>query len=341
MLDNKEEQVQMDKGLMASSMKPEFSEINALNILQTPIPTAWKKQINKGGANLDYVSGDLVIRLLNKAFRNRWSFEVKDSRLIQSQDKVYVNRKTQQKTVTPQGGVIQVLGSLSVPGWGVREQWGAQVLTGGSDVQEHAFKSASTDAMKKCASMFGVALDLYGMQGASELMILPEDYLRNDEESFDKIKEKIIQAQKEPIVNPEPEAEDIQRQLIEEEASQTTQTVESTQEQAPVENLQQAQPAQQSQPVQQDLVFPDPPTTIQHMEEPAPEPVKVEVPSNRWQKEDVEAMVQLKTDLNLKDNDGLNPYVQKFMKNDSATIGKHITPGNVRDFVTFVRSNLE
>lgn len=60
-----------------------------------------------------------------------------------------------------QDPIVYVLGMLVVPGVGAVMQWGSKILQGGSTEQEHAFKSATTDAFKKCASLLGVALELY------------------------------------------------------------------------------------------------------------------------------------------------------------------------------------
>lgn len=57
--------------------------------------------------------------------------------------------------------IAHVLGMLIVPGVGAVMQWGSKILQGGSSEQEHALKSATTDALKKCASLLGVALELY------------------------------------------------------------------------------------------------------------------------------------------------------------------------------------
>ena len=111
-----------------SMVETPFSEMNALRVIQTPTNPEWIKMKN----NLSYISGDTVTRLLNKAFLYRWSFEVVETRVVQSQAK--------KNETSTQGSVVQVHGRLTVPGWGVREQWGSQPLVGGSDVQEHAFK---------------------------------------------------------------------------------------------------------------------------------------------------------------------------------------------------------
>lgn len=108
------------------------------------------------GKNMPFISGDAVIYLLNNIFSYQWSFRLLETRVIEGQDRI--DKDTGQ--ITPQPSVIQSLGQLTIPGMGIREQWGSAVLTGGSDVQQSAFKSASTDALKKCASMFGIGLDV-------------------------------------------------------------------------------------------------------------------------------------------------------------------------------------
>lgn len=310
---------QAPNALTASSMKPEFSEINALTVTQQPTPATWRKQVKKGKDYLDYVSGDLVIRLLNKAFRSRWSFEVKETRVVKSQD--YEKKDWNTKTVTtiPQGSVVQVLGRLTVPGWGVREQWGAQVLVGGSDVQEHAFKSASTDAMKKCASMFGIALDLYGMQGAAELMIQAEDFLRNDEESFDKLKENILKAQTTKN-NRSTEVEP-------EELSQLAELENAATEEATTPPTEVAETP--TAPVQETAPVPE----VKAPAEPPVNPVQ-------WDKEDIIEMKTIMGQLGFTSNADLNGYMQGFMKSDTAEVGKHLTPSNIRDFITYIKANM-
>ncbi len=175
-----------------------FSEIHALQIIQTPTPFEWIKTRETGyGQNkkqLSYVSGDTVIRILNKACNYRWSFEILQTIVVPSVDKLVVDKKNNTKEFIPQNPVVQCHGRMTIPGWGVREQWGAQIIVGGNETQEHAFKSASTDAMKKCASMFGIALDLYGTDGMFDLTTGPADYAYEDDTIIGKYKDKMRQA---------------------------------------------------------------------------------------------------------------------------------------------------
>lgn len=286
-----------------SSMETPFSEINALGITQLPTNPEWIKERRNRGQTFSYVSGDVVIRILNKAFRNRWSFEIKETRIVNSSPQ----KQKDSNILIEQNPVVQVLGRMTVPGWGVREQWGAQPIVGGQDVQEHAFKSASTDAMKKCASLFGVTLDLYGQQGMSELMISVEDYLRDDEKTFDKVKEQILQKSREKELKAELEKEDTMEEEV-------------------------ASPA--VVPYEKETTEEE--TTLE--EKVTEEPIKP-VKNTTFDKADIIDMKKIKTILNIQSNDEFDKYVKEFMNLDTATMKGNINPNNIRDFITYLEIN--
>lgn len=286
-----------------SSMETPFSEINALGITQLPTNPEWIKERRNRGQTFSYVSGDVVIRILNKAFRNRWSFEIKETRIVNSSPQ----KQKDSNILIEQNPVVQVLGRMTVPGWGVREQWGAQPIVGGQDVQEHAFKSASTDAMKKCASLFGVTLDLYGQQGMSELMISVEDYLRDDEKTFDKVKEQILQKSREKELKAELEKED----TMEEEVASPA-----------------VVPYEKEATVEETIVE----------EKVTEEPIKP-VKNTTFDKADIIDMKKIKIILNIQSNDEFDKYVKEFMNLDTATMKGNINPNNIRDFITYLEIN--
>ena len=94
---------------------------------------------------LNYVEIAAVIERLNEAFEFLWSFEI-------------THHEVQQ-------GEVVVLGKLSAGGV-VKTAFGGSSITTDKvgDVLSIAddLKAASSDALKKCASMLGVALELYG-----------------------------------------------------------------------------------------------------------------------------------------------------------------------------------
>lgn len=144
----------------------------ARETLEAKLNPSWIKQRKQGTATLSYIGGQTVIRLLNKAFNYQWSFEIVKEEIVQSQPKPAFDGWGKQRkprldengnqVMEPQPPVAKVWGRLTIPGIGVKEQFGSQVLVGGATEQESAFKSAGTDALKKCATLVGVGLELYG-----------------------------------------------------------------------------------------------------------------------------------------------------------------------------------
>jgi recombination DNA repair RAD52 pathway protein len=96
----------------------------------------------KGGGNksLDYVEGHTVIQRLNDATGNCWDWRL---------DKVEHD-----------GDLFLAYGTLTIPGLGSRQGIGVQKVAPNSG--EDLIKGVSTDALKKAATLFGVALELYG-----------------------------------------------------------------------------------------------------------------------------------------------------------------------------------
>jgi hypothetical protein len=120
-----------------------------------------------------YVSQATVINILNEAFGHQWSFETPHAFVQEAQPTkvtVYNSATKRREEILDENGdpklkaepsYAVVCGRLTIPGLGVKEQWGSCVLKGGSSVQSSAFKAAASDALKKCASLFGVAIELY------------------------------------------------------------------------------------------------------------------------------------------------------------------------------------
>jgi hypothetical protein len=152
-------------GEALSVMLNETERINkevATAVIQRKIDARLIKQRDAGGGKkLDYIAGSTVIRLLNEAFNYQWSFEIVEEVLVQSLPKFNKWAKKGEDPWEPQQPYIKVLGRLSVPGYGIKEQYGTKILLGGASEQEGAAKSAATDALKKCATLLGIGLELY------------------------------------------------------------------------------------------------------------------------------------------------------------------------------------
>lgn len=111
----------------------------------------------KGGKELAYVDHAYVTRLLNEAFGWNWDFEVDNEEILYvgEQRRPFEVRCRGKLTVrTPTGQQIVKMQFGSQPIEMLRDQ-SAPVSLG------DAFKGSASDALKKCASLLGIALDLY------------------------------------------------------------------------------------------------------------------------------------------------------------------------------------
>jgi hypothetical protein len=118
---------------------------NARSVIERPLPQEKIKQRpGKGGLTFDYVTPDFIIKLLNEAFEYRWSTSVFHQSMY---------------------GDTAVVG-LNLTVWDAegnpitKSQFGACDMGRGMGAGE-AFKGAASDAMKKSATLLGVALELY------------------------------------------------------------------------------------------------------------------------------------------------------------------------------------
>lgn len=117
------------------------SPAEMLEALGKPFPkTAIKQRRGGGGKSLSYVETHTVIHRLNSATNGDWSFHIRD--------------------VQWRNDVLMVQGELTIPGLGTRSGFGVQQVV--ERAGEDLVKGAASDALKKCATLFGVALELYG-----------------------------------------------------------------------------------------------------------------------------------------------------------------------------------
>ena len=118
-------------------------------LLETPFPADMLRQ-RKGnfGKTLDYVETHAVIQRLNDALESHWSFELLEHRIMIETNEVLV------------------LGKLSSNGFS-KCQFGSSTITRVKETGEIVsladdLKAAASDSLKKCASLLGVGLHLYG-----------------------------------------------------------------------------------------------------------------------------------------------------------------------------------
>ena len=117
-------------------------------LLEKPFaPEQIKQREGNYGKTLDYIEGHAIIQRLNDAFDARWSFEILEHEIQKDNDEVIV------------------LGKLSA-GDAVKTQFGSSRITRAIETGEvislaDDLKAAATDAIKKCATLLGVGLNLY------------------------------------------------------------------------------------------------------------------------------------------------------------------------------------
>jgi len=117
-----------------------------MSILEKPFdPALVKTRRGAFGQTLSYVEGAEYVRRLNEAFAGAWSFEVVSHSVHEAE--------------------VVVLGKLTAGGV-VKTAFGGSSITTHSETGERIsladdLKSASTDALKKACSMFGIGLHLH------------------------------------------------------------------------------------------------------------------------------------------------------------------------------------
>ena len=108
-------------------------------------PEMIKQREGIHGQMLDYVEGWAVIERLNQAFESDWTFEVEQHEILDEE--------------------VLVLGRFRADGI-VKMQFGSNAITRAEETGKPIsigddLKGAATDALKKCASLLGVGLQLY------------------------------------------------------------------------------------------------------------------------------------------------------------------------------------
>ena len=103
-------------------------------------PESLEQRKGAGNKMFTYVATHAVISRLNRACSFCWDFHVLRHEWV--------------------GDVLMCYGELTIPGLGTRGGYGVQKYTAGSG--EDLLKGSASDSLKKCATQFGVGLELYG-----------------------------------------------------------------------------------------------------------------------------------------------------------------------------------
>lgn len=123
---------------------------------------AWVKELKQGKKSYEYIDVDTVRQILSYACGGitTWDFIVKQQWV---EDAIDSNGKNV--------GIVHVLGSLTIHGIGTREQFGSKVRVSANDYRADDYKGAASDALKKCALLFGVCEQLYSKDITSSLPV--------------------------------------------------------------------------------------------------------------------------------------------------------------------------
>lgn len=131
---------------------PMFNERQLVALVQRTPKHHVKERKGRGGRSFKYVTGAYVQDKLNQVFGWGWSFEVK-SHGQSPQGSLWVLGKI--TIIDPKTGAVMV----------TKEQFGSSEYKTDASKKEVDYaddlKAATTDALKKCASLLGVAADIY------------------------------------------------------------------------------------------------------------------------------------------------------------------------------------
>lgn len=132
----------------------QFKPEQLLQLLQkTPVDHVYKRPA-KGGGEWDYVTGTYIKKVLNYTFGFLWSTEVKDIEEKYGQ----INATVRLTIHRPDGSPL--IWKEDIGKKDIMMRKGTQIpMDYGNDK-----KAAITDGLKRCASQFGIASDVYGKE---------------------------------------------------------------------------------------------------------------------------------------------------------------------------------
>lgn len=137
------------------------------NVISTPLDRRVVEQLSKGGRSFDYISGPAMYVLLQQAFGPFFSIEYSEPRYMR-----YDKARPNDQDPAP---VVEVKCTITVPFYDEetkqtimvkREGFGTATMK--AHFEEMVLKTAQTDAMKKAAYSFGLALELSAQKSQNE-----------------------------------------------------------------------------------------------------------------------------------------------------------------------------
>ena len=145
-----------------------LNRVQSLNeVISKPLDRRAVEQLSKGGRSFDYISGPAMYVLLTKAFGPFFSIEYSEPRYTK-----YDKARPNDMDPAP---VVEVKCTITVPLYDEeskqtimvkREGFGTATMK--PHFEEMVLKTAQTDAMKKAAYSFGIALELSAQKNQNE-----------------------------------------------------------------------------------------------------------------------------------------------------------------------------
>ena len=134
-----------------------------LNMILGKTPEKYiKKRPGKGGKEWDYVDVAYITKCLNLMFGWDWDFEIMDEKILDKQVivKGKLTCRSSAKSITKMQYGRKDIAFLKNS---------TEPLDLGNDL-----KSAASDSLKKCASLIGIASDIYGGEDFKEVKVIDE-----------------------------------------------------------------------------------------------------------------------------------------------------------------------
>ena len=132
-----------------------MSEKQVVRMVQRTPPQHVYRRQGKGGKIFDYVTGNYVEKVLNFVFGWNWDFEIVEHGVMG--DFLWVHGKLTVKDDKGHSITKSQFGRKEIAYKKETAHKPENMLDFGNDL-----KAAATDALKKCASLLGVASDIYG-----------------------------------------------------------------------------------------------------------------------------------------------------------------------------------
>jgi hypothetical protein len=153
--------------ILISKSELSKTEVNTLNeaqlqfILKKTPQKFIKERPAKGGGKWKYVSGAYVQKCLNLMFGWDWDFEILDEKVLSEAGEVIVKGRL---TCRTNGKII------------TKTQYGNKDIIFKKETKiplsiGNDLKSAATDSLKKCASLIGIAQDVFAPDDFKEVFI--------------------------------------------------------------------------------------------------------------------------------------------------------------------------